>query len=136
MSRLGSHLLERIDLRPGEEIRQSWMANRSVGWRAVGGKLFLTTERFIFLRHFLERLIPVQDQPWSREREDFVGAEVFGAEAWPVRPLSGALRSRLCLVFVDESVELFVVWRPARAVAGINELLDGSPTSTAIPSEK
>jgi len=37
------------NLGPGESVNYSWLANRTQNnWRAVGGKLFLTTTRLIF----------------------------------------------------------------------------------------
>jgi hypothetical protein len=104
VSAIGSWWLAKHEAREAESVVWSIKANRTQGKRAVGGKLFITTERVLFSPHLvdaalggkraaieLSSLIAVERQPKGGDR------------------LAGGLRDRLRLVIDGAPDELFVV---------------------------
>lgn len=104
-NKIGSWWLAEVDALSGEQVGWDCLANRQQdGWRAVGGKLYLTNQRIIFCPHFLERVLG--GKKWSTPLDDITDATT---EAPDGEPLSGGLRPRLALLLQDGSRELFVV---------------------------
>ena len=106
------------ELHGRELVEWAVRANRSQGNRAVGGRLFLTSERLVFVPNRLDDVLG--GESWSRSRQD---VDDVAVEPRGLNPLSGALRRRLRIVFPD-GVEFFVVPRVAELVQSLNaELL-------------
>ena len=47
----------RPKLRQGESVEESVFANRVQGGRAIGGKLFITNDRLLFVPHRIDKLL-------------------------------------------------------------------------------
>ena len=101
----------------GELVEWAVRANRSQGNRAVGGRLFLTSERLVFVANRFDDTLG--GGAWSRSRQD---VDDVAVEPRGLHPFSGALRPRLRIVFPD-GVELFVVPRVAEVVQRLKAAL-------------
>src|SRR5438128_954470 len=102
---IGSWLTEQIRAETGERVIARWPANRVRRRRAVGGLLFVTNARLIFLPHQVERLLGMK--PWIVSLHD-----VTGLSELPKRGVMGsAARKRLAIEVRNEPREVFVVNR-------------------------
>lgn len=91
------------ELEQGEELRWQRSANRTRGSRAIGGRLFLTSRRLVFMPNRVDALFTAR--PWAAP----LGAvRDVGVESRDGNPFSGGLRKRLRLDF-DHGPELFVI---------------------------
>ena len=90
-------------LRSGEVVLRSGAANHRRGLEAVGGKLFLTNHRLIFVSHGLN----IQSGPAYFELSAIVGAG-----------RSGVLRNWLTVRFSDGNAK-FAVFRPSLWIRAI-----------------
>ena len=81
-----------MPLDDGESVIWSRRANHTVGWRAVGGKLYLTDRRLLFRPHVLERSL-FFGKEWSAPRTEVAGFDVQPRGGG--NPFDGSLRSRL-----------------------------------------
>ena len=80
-------------------------ANREqAGWRAVGGRLFLTEGRLLFQPNRLDALLG--GKYWEC---DLSGIASLGKLSPDGKPFSGGIRTRLRIALQDGSVEKFVV---------------------------
>jgi hypothetical protein len=93
-------------------------ANRQQGWRAVGGRLTMTTMRLIFTANRLDALLHGHD--WSVPREA-VNESCVAEMTLENGPLSGGLRRRLRVELAGGEHELFVVWDPDQASSRLSE---------------
>jgi hypothetical protein len=108
-----------VELSDGEHIVKVWRANRSSRFRAVGGRLVLTTERVCFVPHLVDRSIGAASWEVLLEAVVDVGLVRSG---W--NPLNGALRSRVC-ISGSAWQEAFVVTQAASVVETIGHTLHG-----------
>ena len=93
-------------LEPGEQVLERWSANRTQGWRAVGGRLFVTTTHLRFRPNVVDR--NTAGRSWDAPRSAVAGTGL--ADRDPVRGfLAGGLRRRLEITLSDGTVERFVV---------------------------
>jgi hypothetical protein len=102
---IGGWWLRREALHPGEICVAHWNVNRTQGSRrSVGGRLFLTSQRLVFLPHLLDATLG--GASWVSDRSSIVSLakEPRGRER-----LAGGLRERLKLVLSNGEQELFVV---------------------------
>jgi hypothetical protein len=90
-------------LEQGEELRWQRGANRTQGSRAIGGRLFLTSWRLVFMPNRLDALLGAR--PWAAPLAAVRGV---GVQPRDGNAFSGGLRSRLRLDF-DHGPELFVI---------------------------
>lgn len=91
-----------------EHVVESWLANRVQSpWRAVGGKLWLTNERLLFVPNNVEQHLG--GDGWECPIGDVSAARTVDRQLAQV--FSGGLRSRLELT-TQRSIELFVVKNP------------------------
>lgn len=102
-------------LRHDEIVQDKWGANHTRGNLAVGGRLWLTTQRLIFVPNWFERLL--RRSRWECELRDVeeVSTAPRGSHPW-----SGAWRRRL-LVRHSDLVEMFVVNRVERIADAITD---------------
>lgn len=91
-------------LEPGEIERHALLANHSVDWRAVGGKLVITDRRLIFRPNRVDRRLG--GEVWTVPLGHI--ADV-GARQRTWHPFNGGLRKRLRIVTTDGAEHLFVV---------------------------
>lgn len=120
MARLGSWWLAREQLLTGEQVRHSWNANlRQSKARAVGGKLFATTHRLVFLPHKLDAI--TGGHRWTAELGQvvYVGPVDAGGDFF-----SGGLRNRMQISTANGASTLFVINGMPRV---INELVASLP---------
>jgi len=93
-------------LNDGESIAIEFAANRTQGWRAVGGKVWLTSSRVLFVPNAVDT--STGGKGFECGRGAVSGVDVAPATLAGV-PFSGGLRRRLRLRLLDGSEELFVV---------------------------
>lgn len=106
--KLGSKWLAQCDLLPDEKEVWSRLANRTQGrWRAVGGKLFLTNKRVIFLPYFFDAML--SGDQWLVERSNVAKVDTVQPDGGM---FSGGLRERVRVSLKDGSESLFVVTDP------------------------
>jgi hypothetical protein len=99
----------------GETLLDSFRVNRTQGNRAVGGHLYLTSRRLVFLPHWLDA--STGGHEWSVALADVSSADV----APRGRGLfDGSMRARL-RVTATGGVEHFVVSRVSEVAARIDE---------------
>jgi hypothetical protein len=113
-----------VPLKDGESVVWSRRANHSVGWRAVGGKLYLTDRRLLFRPNGFERSL-FFGKEWSAPL-----AEVSGFSVQPRsggNPFDGRMRSRLRVALRQGEAQLFVVAKPDDAARELSEALEVSP---------
>ena len=86
----------------GEQLRESWQANHTRGGLAVGGALWLSTTRLVFVPNRFERWLGRSD--WSCDLGDVTDVRIAKRGT---HPTNGAWRQRLA---IDHGgVDLFVV---------------------------
>lgn len=93
------------ELADGEQILLEPSAERQVANRGIGGRLYVTDRRFVFLPNVLYRFSRVT--PWIAPFDQVV--RVGEAERMLDQPLSGGLRHRLLVATADGREELFVI---------------------------
>jgi hypothetical protein len=101
-------------LRPDEHVVTEWLANRSVGAFARGGKLVLTDQRVLFEPHQLDRVLLAK--PWEA---DLKAVDNVGTQQPNGAPFNGGLRERLTLT-VEGRTHLFVVGNVHRVATQID----------------
>jgi hypothetical protein len=119
VKRLGGGWLSSEPLLDGERPLASWNVNRTqTATRAVGGKLFVTTHRVVFLPHRLDAA--TGGLPWTTPRTSVVGVsrQEPGGDT-----LGGGLRARLRLTLADGQEQLFVVNRLDQVVLDLTTAL-------------
>lgn len=104
-------------LEPGEVERHAVLANHSVGWRAVGGKLVVTDRRLVFRPNRVDR--ELGGGLWSVPLGQIVE---IGRRRPTFHPFNGGLRSRLRIVTADGAEHLFVVNRLDREIETLQAL--------------
>lgn len=111
------------DLGTGEAIIDRWAANHTRGGVTVGGRLWLTTRRLVFVPTRLESKV-MGREVWSCRLADvtYVDAAPRGISPW-----SGAWRRRLA-VRRSTGTDLFVVNRVRNKVEVISGALAGEPS--------
>ena len=103
-------------LQPGEVVQDSWLANHTQhAQRAVGGRLFLTSQRLLFEPNSFDAALA--GQPWAAPLANVDHAGVTGIDLSQF--FGGGLRRRLVVVFTDGSDALFVVNGASRKAAAI-----------------
>lgn len=112
-------LIPRPELAADERIIWTKVANRVAGKRVLGGRLFVTSSRLIFVPHRLDAAFP--GSPWSIERGD---VEAFRAEYQPpIGAFNWGLRKRLIVELRAGDDEAFVVWRTENCARELSQLL-------------
>jgi hypothetical protein len=101
------------ELGTGEITIKRWRANHVRGRRAVGGTLWLTNWRLVFMPHGVERISGQTE--WTRYLADVTSVEVADRQAVA---FSGGLRKRL-LVRSPSGDEYFVVNRVSEVAASL-----------------
>lgn len=100
-----SILFPKPNLSTSENILFSVMANRTQSaQRAVGGKLFVTNKRILFIPHRFDSLFGGKELSLNISEIDTIEKEEAGADV-----LGGGLRDRLKIVTSNKKNELFVV---------------------------
>jgi hypothetical protein len=107
-----------LGLDPDEKVVASPAANRSLGPRAAGGRLYLTAERVLFIPHKLDALIG--DTGWSCKTTDIVQVNILRRSF--SAPFGGSLRRRLQIHLASNVTEIFVVNHAASLVTTIKAL--------------
>src|SRR5437588_7561757 len=103
-------------------------ANRQqAGWRAVGGKLTLTTGRLIFMANRFDAVLRGRDWSVPTEKIENLGVAERTASGGP---LSGGMRRRLQVRLVGGDKELFVVKNAEWATGELSQLLADMHTSS------
>lgn len=114
---IGSWWLSSTEALPGEEIRFSKAANRTQSsGRAVGGKLFVTNYRILFLPHLADSATGGQKLLLPLAQVRHIGEQPAGGDR-----LGGGLRDRLMIVH-GGGTELFVVNQLPTVVDTIRQL--------------
>lgn len=115
--RLGSKWLTPCELLPEEQVLWSCLANRTQNrWRAVGGKLFVTNQRLVFLPHFFDAAL--KGDKWVADRSDVTSV---GTVPPAGGAFSGGLRERVAVQVKDGSTSLFVVNDPRDTAQKLHE---------------
>lgn len=112
----------------GEQILWRRLANRQQGpYRSMGGRLFVTDRRVIFLPNRVDKV--TGGQSWSRDLTDIARVEVeprhYGI---PFVTKDVGLRRRLRVEGRDGTIEIFLVNRVKHAVARLEAAI--APTDT------
>jgi hypothetical protein len=103
---------------PEQRIR----ANRTQGWRAVGGHLTCGPSVVHFEPHGLDRA--TGGASWVRPIEEVVDVGVAPAFRTGGLPFGGGIRARLRVVLADGTEELFVVGKASQVRDQIAALVD------------
>jgi hypothetical protein len=103
-----------------ESIVWRRLANRTQGWRAVGGRLTLTSRLLVFKPHRFDRA--TRGHAWTAPRDDIsaVGLEPRS----PGSVFGGGLRVRLRVDLEQGGAELFVVRNPIGCTEELRVLLN------------
>lgn len=97
----------RAELGAGEQVVSEVRANWSRRGVARGGTLFATESRLIFQPNSMEASIGLRPATWVRQ--DIKKIDI-APRGW--NPMSGAIRRRLRITFVNGKQALFVVGNP------------------------
>jgi|SRR4051794_17661702 hypothetical protein len=103
---------------PAAAERYSCFANRTVGWRAVGGKLVATSDTLWHEPNFVERLLG--GKRWS---VPLASVSTVGLDLPNGNLLDGGVRCRLLVTTDDGARHLFVVGDVDDAMARLKALL-------------
>ena len=117
-------LFPKPTLEPGENIVEMWLANRTQGFRGVGGRLYLTTHRVAFEPHQVEILL--KSAPSSLPLGEVSSVELEAAEIAWAHLFDGGMRSRLKIVMKSGAVDLYVVNHPEEVAKRIQAALPAS----------
>lgn len=104
-------------LADGERELRSWLANHSVGWRAVGGKLVATDRRLIFSPNIMDARMG--GRTWSLPLEQMAQ---LGTRSPTFHPFNGGMMTRLKITTRDGGEHLFVVSNPEGVAAELHAL--------------
>jgi hypothetical protein len=96
-------------------------ANRTQGWRAVGGHLVLGDEAIAFEPHGFDR--STGGASWAAPWSSVAAADLAPAFTSGGLPFGGGLRSRLRLRLQDGTEQLFVVPRLQQVLAQVQHHL-------------
>jgi hypothetical protein len=108
VARIGGWWLRSEEARPGESVLLSVNGSRQQGgWRGVGGRLHLTTERLIFTPHLIEAAL--RGRTWAAEQSDIVRIAVEPIDLG--QPFAGGFRERLRVELRGQPPEFFAVNR-------------------------
>lgn len=112
-------------VRPGERMLAKMVANHIQGGRPVDGRLYLTSLRLMFVpdQAGVARGGVSSSIPWS----DFAGAGISERGSDDPGP---SVRRRLRVTKMSGQAELYVVWRPVKAVKMIEEARRGLEQSS------
>lgn len=105
-------------LESGESERRTWLANHSVGWRAVGGKLAATDRRLLFTPNIIDAKLG--GRAWSVPLGEI---QSFSTRAPTFHPFNGGMRTRLKVATQDGGEHLFVVSAPDRVAEELRVLV-------------
>lgn len=113
-------LLRAPQLRAGETVVWSVLANRTQGRGSVGGKLFVTSERVCFVAHRLDHAVR-RSPDVAIPRDDIVdvGVEPPGS----TMTLNGSMRARLRVTRRSGESEYFVVNRQRQVCDALRSTL-------------
>ncbi len=118
---IGGGVIVTREARPGEVVLWARFANRTQGgYRAVGGKLFLTNQRLLFLPNRVDAALG--GHAWEAELADVRGVGRQPARRRPTMLFSGGLRDRLRVVLNQGPVELFVVNQLEEVIARLEQI--------------
>ncbi len=104
-------------LEAGEVEHLAILANHSVGWRAIGGKLVATDGRLMFRPNRVDR--GLGGKVWTAPLAQIVG---LGKKPRTYHPFNGGLRTRLSVVTSDAVEHLFVINRLDEHLARLHAL--------------
>lgn len=102
-----------------ENILLSYPANNTQGKRAVGGKLFVTSNRLIFIPNRIDAFF--RGKSWATNIHNVVDVGYDKPDFSIMNIFSGAWRDRLKISLVDEKPQFFVV---NNLISVINKLID------------
>ena len=97
----------------GEAVTARWFANHSRGSNAVGGVLWLTSLRLVFIPNRVERFL--RRAEWTSRLDEIIEVRVANAG---LNRTNGALRRRLAVRRRD-GVDYFVVNKVEAVVASV-----------------
>lgn len=118
MKKIGSWWLAKIEAREDEEVKYSFLANRTQSSnRAVGGKLFITNQRCLFTPHLIDYFTGGKKCEINLSQISEVGVRPAGGDR-----LGGGLRERLKILH-SNGEDLFVVNKFAEVVKTINSVV-------------
>lgn len=109
-----------FDLGAGEVVVERWRANHTRGQVAVGGALWLTTQRLVFMPHGFERGV-MGRSVWSCRLGDVTDV---GLAPRGCAPFTGAWRRRLA-VRRGPATDFFVINRVGDVIVVIQNVLGG-----------
>jgi hypothetical protein len=110
------------DLTEGESITLAQAANRQVGWRALGGRLFVTNRRLVFEPNVVDR--NSGGKRWECRLETVRAVEVDRRSATFWGPLA-KVRPRV-FVSTDSAEEAFLVKRAREVGRAISAAVDAA----------
>lgn len=120
-NRIGAWWLGSIPAQPGEEVLFSALANRTqASYRAVGGKLFATNHRLVFLPHWFDRALGGEGLEIPLRTVTGIGDRPAGGDTF-----GGGLRNRLTITHTGGE-ELFVVNKLPELVAELRRIVPGA----------
>jgi GRAM domain len=99
---------------PGETLLESIGANRTQGGRAVGGHLYLTNHRLVFLPHRFDAA--TGGHPWEVSLRAVSLADLAPRGS---NLFDGSMRRRLRVMTADDGAEHFVVSKPGEVASRI-----------------
>lgn len=121
---IGSWWTVKVEARPEENVLWSRRANRTEDAIARGGKLFLTTERLLFLPSRFEASNGVG--PHSTERSSIISLRKQSRDVRSGGLFSGAARDRLGVRVDGQPDELYVVPRVDSVISRLREALNAA----------
>lgn len=108
--------LQATPLLPGEQVLVRLLSNHVSGGRAFDGYLYVTSKRLVFMPW--QAAVARGSVPFTMSLSDVSGADVAPRGTnWR----DGSWRRRLRVATSSGASELFVVWRPQRAVEIIEQ---------------
>lgn len=128
MGAIGDWWVKSPDFHDDERVVESVRANhsQSIG-RAVGGKLFVTDRRLVFVPHRVDAVLGGTPVRVDLDAIATVTTESRGGRGIVDTLFGGGLRERLRVETVDDAVELFVVSDLPAVVETIEDAIDAEP---------
>jgi hypothetical protein len=130
-----------LPLHDGEQVVYAKPANRTVGRRAVGGRLVLTDRRIAFVPNRVEQHAPVfgfsAGEIWATDLGSIEEVAVAPARIRPMTVFSGEWAKGLSLTLSTGPPQRFNIPKPARArdeiAAHLEELAGGVDAGASEP---
>jgi hypothetical protein len=114
-------------LQAGETIRETWMVNRTQGFRAVGGRLYLTDRRLAFVPHVVDSFFHAD--PRSLDLDKITAVTTEPGEVAFAHLFDGGLRDRLRIESTGSEPDFYVINNLEKVMETLSAAVDTAKTA-------